>query len=76
MSMRKEYLVRFGREDHSAVKTLFFTSKKQAFMVANAVSYLLWFRHDFKLGDLSEGPIRVEQDGFWMEVKEQVCGKA
>lgn len=72
MTFRKEFLVRLGRTDSSAVKTLFFKNKKTASQVANAISYVLWFRHDFKLSDFAKEPVRVEQDGFWVEVKEQV----
>lgn len=67
-----EYLVRFGRTNGQGTKTLFWPSKKTALFVGNSVANLLWSKHPFKAVDLQEGrPIRMEQEGFWIELKIQ-----
>lgn len=72
MAAQKEYLVRFGRLDGSAIKTVFFTSKEKAFNLANSLSYVFWYRHDFKRSDFAQGDLRMEQDQFFIELKEKI----
>lgn len=65
--MARQYLVRFGRSDNSAIKTIQVSGKRNAFHLANSLSFVFWFRHDFKQGQ-GESIQRVEQDGFWVEI--------
>lgn len=66
----KRYLVRFGRCDQSAIKTIFEWGKKSSFHIANSIAYVLWKEHVFKVG--GETYQRTERDGFWIEIFPEV----
>lgn len=62
----KPHLVRLGRIDGTANKTLFIHGKREALAAANSLSFVLFGRHDFKCADCHD-VVRVEQDGFYVE---------
>lgn len=62
------YVIRMGRTDGTVKKTCFMFSKKQALQVGNAIAYLLWEQHPFRSGECNQ-PVRIEREGFWLEVK-------
>ena len=66
-----QFIVRLGRTDNTATKTLFTRSKRLAVDIANALSYVLWLRHAFRSSECAD-LVRVEQDGYWIEVKPEL----
>lgn len=64
--MTKPHLVRLGRLDDSAHKTLFMHSKRSALSAANALSFVLFGRHDFKCSECHDF-MRVEEGEFYVE---------
>lgn len=69
--MNYQYLVRFGRSDDSVIKTVFMPTRKTALHLANALSYLFWYRHVFKSAECQCECTRKEHDGFWVEFRRQ-----
>jgi hypothetical protein len=72
--MSHPYIIRFGRSDDTAIKTLFEHHRKAALKIANALAYVFWLEHSFKASECHDECTRFERNGFWIEFKVQLPG--
>lgn len=69
--MDKQYIIKFGRSDGSARKTLFYKSRIRALELANSMAYVMFYEHPFKNGS-TRGEMKYEGNGFFVSYKEEV----
>ncbi|WP_295991223.1 hypothetical protein [Rugamonas sp.] len=68
----RQSVIKFGRTDGSAAKTIFFRSRIRGLELANSLAFVFFEQHPFKTSAGRDGDeVRHEGNGFYVAYKEE-----